>query len=375
MADSINTHYVKGGFATSEDIQLGETPKTRTVFRPGLHAGGVRGEIIRQKIGADGSWKDVNEVNFNRLDADCGVSSIELDTEATTKLFEKLKHLYEVQRKGVPYGDESFVVAKPDEVVIVDDQDKANTFKAILDQGYSEDFWEALNEKNPDLASRLAMAKIQLDRQAAIEEFRDSLSAHAGDEAYWQRFFSRHPWIIQAVFSTTVFVLQGETYLGGKLPIGRQGKGGVATDFLTADESTKSFSVVDIKTPATPLVGGIYRGEAGSGHENESYSMHAELSGGIVQVRNQITVAGENFQSVLGKGFEQLNRIHPKGVLIAGTLSGLDQRQRDSLNQFRYGLFSLTVITYDEVLRRLEVLFRSEPTPLEEQVDQGGEWW
>jgi Domain of unknown function (DUF4263) len=374
VADSINTHYVKGGFATSEDIQLSETPKTRTVFRPGLHAGGVRGEIIRQKIGADGTWKDVNEVNFNRLDADCGVS-IELDTEATTKLFEKLKQLYEVQRKGVPYGDESFVVAKQDEVVIVDDQDKANTFKAILEQGYSEDFWEALNEKNPDLASRLAMAKIQLDRQAAIEEFRDSLSSHADDEAHWQDFFSRHPWIIQSVFSTTVFVLRGETYLGGKLPIGRQGKGGVATDFLTADEGTKSFSVVDIKTPATPLVGGIYRGEAGSGHESESYSMHAELSGGIVQVRNQITVAGENFESVLGKGFEQLNRIHPKGVLIAGTLSGLDQRQRDSLNQFRYGLFSLTVITYDEVLRRLEVLFRSEPMPLEDEVNQGTEWW
>ena len=62
-------------------------------------------------------------------------------------------------------------------------------------------------------------------------------------------------------------------------------------------------------------------------------------------------------------------------MLIAGTLSGLDQRQRDSLNQFRYGLFSLTVITYDEVLRRLEVLFRSEPMPLEDEVNQGTEWW
>jgi Domain of unknown function (DUF4263) len=367
LADSINTHYVKRGFATSEDIVLSETPKTRTVFRPGLHAGGVRGQIIRQKIGADGAWKEVNEVNFNRLDPDCGVA-VELDTEATTKLFEKLQQLYEVQRKGVPYGDESFVVGKPDEVVLVDDQDKAKAFNAILEQGYSEDFWEALNEKNPDLGSRLAMAKIQLDRQAAIKEFRESLSTHAGEEPYWQDFFSKHPWIIQAVFSTTVFVLAGETYLGGKLPVGRQGKGGVATDFLTADESTKSFSVVDIKTPATPLVGQAYRGQAGSGNENESYSMHAELSGGIVQVRNQITVAGENFESVLGKGFEQLNRLHPKGVLIAGTLSGLSRRQRESFNQFRYGLFSLTVITYDEVLSRLEVLFRSESTSLPKTV-------
>jgi hypothetical protein len=96
--------------------------------------------------------------------------------------------------------------------------------------------------------------------------------------------------------------------------------------------------------------------------------MHAELSGGIVQVRNQIAVAAENFEAVLGKenGFEQLNRLHPKGVLIAGSLSGLNQRQRESFNQFRYGLFSLTVITYDEVLSRLQVLFRSEPASLGE---------
>ena len=58
-------------------------------------------------------------------------------------------------------------------------------------------------------------------------------------------------------------------------------------------------------------------------------------------------------------------------MLIAGNLSGLDQRQRDSLNQFRYGLLSLMVITYDEVLCRLEVLFRSEPMPLEDEADQG----
>jgi hypothetical protein len=360
LPDSIKTHYVKGGFATSDDIVLSATARTRVVFRPGMHATkGVRGEIIRQKIGDDGTWKDVNEVDFRQLPGDCGVA-IELGSEATSKLFEKLTHLYQVQEQGVQYGDQDFVVAKKDEVLIVDDDTKAKAIKEMLDQGYSEDFWQALTEKDPDLASRLAIAKLQLDREAVIDEFEASLTTQRENESYWQDFFSRNPWILQAVFSASVFILGGETYLGGKLPLGRQGKGGVATDFLASDASTKSFSVVDIKTPASELVGPVYRGDAGSGFQNEIYSIHPELSGGIVQVRNQIAVAVENFSETLGAGFAGLNRVHPKGVLVTGTLESLSERERDSFNHFRQGLFSLTVITYDEVLRRLRILFDSE---------------
>jgi hypothetical protein len=296
------------------------------------------------------------------MPADCGVS-IELDTEATSKLFEKLTQLYSVQGQGVQRGDQDFVVGKKDEVLIVDDTTKATAIKELLDQGYSEDFWHALTEKDPDLASRLASAKLQLDRETAIAEFEKALATERENEAYWQDFFQRNTWILQAVFSAAVFILQGETYLGGKLPMGRQGKGGVATDFLASDESTKSFAVVDIKTPASELVGALYRGSGDSGFSNETYSIHPELSGGVVQVRNQIAVAVEDFSTTLGPGFDGLNRIHPKGVLITGTLSDLSDRERESFNHFRQGLFSLTVITYDEVLRRLQILFGQDPSP------------
>lgn len=369
MPDSIKTHYKKRGFATSDEIVLSTTARTRVVFRPAVHPKGVRGEIIRQKIGQDGTWKDVNEVNFNQMPPDCGVC-IELDTDATDKLFKRLTHLYKVQEHGVQYGDQDFVVAKKDEVLIVDDDTKAKAIREMLDQGYSEDFWQALTEKDPDLASRLAIAKIQLDREAVIDELESSLETEADNEDYWQKFFSRNPWILQSVFSASVFILRGETYLGGKLPWGRQGKGGVATDFLGSDASTKSFAVVDIKTPASKLVGSVYRGDAGSGLENEIYSIHPELSGGIVQVRNQITVAVENFSETLGKGFADLNRVHPKGVLITGTVENLNERESSSFNHFRQGLFSMTVITYDEVLRRLRILFDSDWASSPDEVER-----
>ncbi|MHB8190433.1 MAG: hypothetical protein ACYDHP_08465 [Ferrimicrobium sp.] len=80
MTEEVHTHYVKNGFAISDEVVLATLPTTRIVFRPAIHRdAGVRGELIRQKIGEDGLWKDTNEVDFRRLAADCGVT-IELDS-------------------------------------------------------------------------------------------------------------------------------------------------------------------------------------------------------------------------------------------------------------------------------------------------------
>jgi hypothetical protein len=360
MSEVINTHYQRAGFSTADDIVLNETPRTRTVFRPAVHQGGVRGYLIRQKVGADGKWADVNDVNFTTLAPDCGVK-IELDTTATGRLREKLEQLHKLHEQGAPREDQSYVVAKQDQVLIIDDQTKHRAIQQLLQKGYTEDFWRALMRDKPDLAAQLAAAKIQFDREQAIKAFGASLTQYADNENYWQKFFEKHPWMLQSAFSAPVFMLSGDTYVGGKIAAGRQGTGGVATDFLFADDSTKSFAVVEIKTPDAKLVGIQYRGRRDTGHDNEVYAAHSDLSGAIVQVRNQITVAVEDFQSVLGRSFEQeINRVHPKGVLVLGTTSGMTQRQKDSFNQFRQALHSLTVITFDELLNRLQLLFTEE---------------
>lgn len=357
MEESINTFYLKHGYAASDELILSMTKTTRTIFRPGLHARGVNGYIVRQKIGDDGAWKDVNEVNFARVPADYGVR-IELDTTATTRLYSRLSSLYEIQKQGVATGHQRYIVAKQENVLIIDDETKAKAIQDLLDQGHSEEFWHALAEADPDLAARLAAAKIQFDRVQAINKFEVSIPAHYGSEAYWQTFFQTYPWMLQSAFSAAVFMLCGEAYLGGKMPVGRQGKGGVATDFLFADDSTKSFAVVEIKTPGAQLVGPLHRGKEDAGYDNEIYAMHTDLSGGVVQVRNQITVAIEYFQSVLGPGYEyKLNRVHPKGVLLIGSTAGLTPREKDSFNQFRHTLHSLTVLTFDELLNRLKLMY------------------
>jgi hypothetical protein len=360
--DSINTYYLKAGYARSDEIILSVTKTTRTIFVPGVHSKGVNGRIIRQKIGKDGTWKEVNEVNFNHVAADCGVH-IKLDTDATARLYSRLSDLYDIQKQGVATGHQRYVVAKQEKVLIIDDENKAKAIQDLLDRGHSEEFWRALIEADPNLAAQLAAAKIQFDREQAIKEYAHALVTHAGDEAYWQEFFKAYPWMLQSAFSAPVFMLGGETYLGGKRPFGRQGKGGVVTDFLFADTSTKSFAVVEIKKPNSELVGALYRGERSTGLDNEVYEIHGELSGGIVQIRNQIAVAIDNFQNVLQSSFEQekkLNRVHPKGVLVIGSTDMLTQREKASFDHFRHGLHSLTIITFDELLHRLRLMYCQE---------------
>ena len=67
------------------------------------------------------------------------------------------------------------------------------------------------------------------------------------------------------------------------------------------------------------------------------------------------------------------------GVLVIGSTSELGQRQKDSFNQFRHTLHSLTVITFDELLNRLKLLFgagdRDDDIPWPDQpMDDASDW-
>ena len=40
-----------------------------------------------------------------------------------------------------------------DETIVVNDRNKAQAIQALLDQGHSEAFWQALTKSDPDLAN------------------------------------------------------------------------------------------------------------------------------------------------------------------------------------------------------------------------------
>jgi hypothetical protein len=188
----------------------------------------------------------------------------------------------------------------------------------------------------------------------AIQEYEQNMDNTS--EEYWQNFFERNPWILQQVFAFPVIYLNGETYLGGKSSSGRQGSGGSATDFLCMHGSHNSLAVVEIKKPLCNLTGSIYRGEEGSGDQNELYRIHGDLSGGIVQLENQLHTATHYFSSTVGETYPKLKNLSPSGILIAGNYSLLNAPKRKSFDLFRKSLGKNQVLTFDEVLVKLKLL-------------------
>ena len=84
--------------------------------------------------------------------------------------------------------------------------------------------------------------------------------------------------------------------------------------------------------------------------------MSAKLTGAIVQTENQIRVAERDFRAMIGDDYPELNQTDAIGVLIIGNKSLLDPPKQRSFNLFRKSRGKNIVMTYDELLAKLEIL-------------------
>jgi hypothetical protein len=126
------------------------------------------------------------------------------------------------------------------------------------------------------------------------------------------------------------------------------GRGGKVTDFLCASASTGNLAIVEIKKPTTDLLGGSpYRGD-------DVFAASTELSGTVAQVLDQRMT----LQRELPNLKEQSERydIHDYGtrcIIVAGVTPS-DRARRKSLELLRNALVGVTLLTFDELLARLE---------------------
>lgn len=131
------------------------------------------------------------------------------------------------------------------------------------------------------------------------------------------------------------------------------GSGARIVDFMLVNAISRSVHLVEIKTPATPLLGAPYRG----GGTATVLPPHAKLSGAVAQLQAQMESARTDLPNILK--VSKTEPIDPGtviGALIVGTLRGLEPPQLASFLRYRAGLTGIEVITYDEVLDRLKTL-------------------
>ena len=347
----INTLRTSRKTAECAPVVLKQTKTTRLVFLPTIvdndsnPSACVHGILCHQK-NVSGIWEDENAINLAGLKSGEGVRLI-LHSSELVKLKEALDSIYAIGSQGVPF-DGSYSVVRENEALIVNGQEQYY-IRELLRRELGVDVWNQLVDLQPDLATNLALARIQNDRKAIVNQFENNLSLTLG-EKYWQLFLSKNDWIFG--YGLTYYcmsTLGREVLVGGKTIYNQ---GGHICDFLLCTKGNAKFtSLVEIKCPNTKLIGKEAR--------NGVYPISNDLSAALSQLqvycnswsinRDPDVVRREikgNYMTVL-----------PKGILVIGNTSELDNEDKKvSFELFRRHLHNIEILTYDELLERAKYI-------------------
>lgn len=179
-----------------------------------------------------------------------------------------------------------------------------------------------------------------------IEAFRAKIGSGLA-ESSWQNFFENNKFVLSMVFSRPVELMHTQFHAKGSTLTGTRAQIG---DFLYK-ENGQALAIVEIKRPETALLqNAAYRG-------HDVFGPSSELSGALTQVLFQ--------QSELRQRWSMHTHDNPelrqsgadviKCVVIVGRLP-TDQAKLRSFEVFRNACKDVEVITFDELLAKLELL-------------------
>jgi hypothetical protein len=144
---------------------------------PEIHAGGVRGHLVRFRKNRNEEWEKISELDFRSLKLYEGVY-IELGTQQLHKLLDEVSKRKVIVKEGVEFGHK--------------------ILHQLLEKGFSEEFWGLLNNANPKLADKLSAGHLQLQRKEVVDSLKARLKEKyhetKGDDS-WQSWIYRHSWL------------------------------------------------------------------------------------------------------------------------------------------------------------------------------------
>jgi len=204
----------------------------------------------------------------------------------------------------------------------------------------------------PDLASRIALNEVQLPTlsglvsqthlQTILKLWRDN--AQNPDEEFWQSQLTDHSFALGLLFAYPIVIIKGKAYVGGKEYDNRHGN---LVDFLGRIPASRSAVLIEIKNPSSALLGPQYR--------NDIYPPSPELVGAISQVLHyrESLMGDRNVQESA-----DLSAAGPRCVVIVGSASNelVDDSHKRSFERFRERLLGVTIVTFDEMLSRVQSL-------------------
>jgi hypothetical protein len=168
-------------------------------------------------------------------------------------------------------------------------------------------------------------------------------------EAEWQRLLELNPFILSMLFGQPIIVIQAGASVGGQTVTG---SGTKIADFLAKNPVSQNAALVELKTPKTPLLGQEYR--------KGVFGPSAPLMGSVIQLLDQRLKLTTNIMTVRynnsdNEQFSNLDVSAVECVVVAGT-TPTEKDKRTSFELMRSQLKDARVITFDELLERLQLL-------------------
>jgi hypothetical protein len=349
-------------------IVLRQTELIRLVFIPTLVKNDslpdacVRGEFLYQRKLKKDQWQSISVTSLSGLKSGEGYK-LELKSAELLTLLRDLAALYRLYRQhGIRRGRTTFIkleaslgrflsLGEADLISFLEShrEDAATTLLKLIK-------WLATSSNSGEIASKLsALAPDELPNLtallglAAIKETLKYWTQNStnGVEEFWQKALADRTYVLSQVFAHPIVIIQAKAYVGGKQV---NNKGGNVVDFLASVESTNSLVLFEIKTPRTRLLGPAYR--------DDIFPLSGELSGAIAQVLRYRQSLSREFNSIMAGQSKRLTLGEPRCVIVAGRA---DQElstsaMRESFELQREQIHGMTIITYDELFKRLEHL-------------------
>jgi len=201
----------------------------------------------------------------------------------------------------------------------------------------------------------LLSSKNQIDTlyvEDILAKYQTLMSKNTKEEE-WQEFFNKNNWIFSNVFYFPVSFTKDKFNVGGN-NIDETNNDKIV-DFLYKNSLTNNLAFIEIKTHKTPVV-------MKTQYRKGIFPVSKDLTGSIIQVQDQKNELLKNFYSKLGQSGAQIS--NSQCVVIAGSLKGLTQKQKDSFDLFRLSNNKVLIITFDELLKKIEItlgLFKKKP--------------
>jgi hypothetical protein len=322
--------------------------------------------IAHQRKGKNDQWENTDSIDLSTLKKGEGVK-LKLNSQNTKKIYNHLTTLYTlVNGEGILSGTNEFTVAKADEIIkIGKDKDRKVIIESLLSENYGEEVWNELISSNPDLATKLALARVQTSRSKALVEFKRNLDSNNQSENFWQKFFAENHWIFgYGLNYQFLHLLKEQPNYGGE---NFTGKGSQRGDYLLNTAGDTQFTVlVEIKTPETKLLSynnsGCIKLES---IRNDVWLLSLELLGATSQI--QVNCRTWNIDSQKAENVRELESkriftVEPKGILIIGNTKEFSKNESiaSCFESYRRNIKNPEILTFDELYERAKFIVSNE---------------